>query len=58
VTVTDKVAIELREEEQAAVSERAMNWRDRCGGGMYLCFIPRQVCLRKKEQGSGKGDAS
>lgn len=55
--MTDNVAIELLAEEQAAVSERAVNWRDRCGEGKFLCFIPKRVCLREKEQGK-KGDAS
>jgi hypothetical protein len=56
VTVRDKAAIELLAEEQAAVKKRAANWRDRCGGGKFPCFVPRQVCLQEKERGS-KGDA-
>ena len=54
--VIDKVAADVQEEEQSAVSARASNRRARCSGGIFLCFIPRQVCLRK-EANCEKGDA-
>jgi hypothetical protein len=56
VTVIDKVAIGMQEEERSAVSERAANQSDRRNSGMFPCLIPRQVCLRKKEN-CKKGDA-
>jgi hypothetical protein len=56
VTVIDKVVIGLQEEEQAAVSERAMNWSDRRNSGMFPCLIHKRVCLQKKEN-CEKGDA-
>ena len=54
--MSEKPVTGQEEEEQSAVSERAIHWSDRRHGGAHQCFVPKRMCLRNNEN-CGKGEA-
>jgi hypothetical protein len=57
VTVGETPVIGLEKEEPPDVSQRDTNRSGRHRGSLHQCFIPKRVCLRKKENCGKKGDA-
>jgi hypothetical protein len=57
VTVGATPVIGPEKEEPSDVSQRNANRSGRHRGSLHQCFIPKPVCLRKKENCGNKGDA-